>query len=67
MRYIDIDGKTYDVPSCWDCPCYENGDCGYMEKCKHPEGDGVCAEDGGDWSDDPSERYGPNCPLREVR
>lgn len=63
MRYIEIDGETYDVPRCYECPCYDGGDGGWAENCKHPKGDGESALDGGGWWDyDP---YGPHCPLRK--
>lgn len=67
MRYIEIDGITYDIDCCYHCPCYDGGDGGYGETCKHPNGDGESAIDGGcnwPWSKDNS-LYGPNCPLRE--
>lgn len=67
MRYIEIDGITYDIDCCYHCPCYDGGDGGYGETCKHPNGDGESAIDGGciwPWSKD-NPLYGPNCPLRE--
>lgn len=66
MKYIEIDGITYDVDCCYHCPCYDGGDSGYGEMCKHPSGDGESAIDGGcPWRDDDQTLYGPNCPLRE--
>lgn len=57
MRYIEIDGERYDVLSCMECPCYDGGDMGWGENCKHPKGNGrVC---------DKHNDYGPRCPLRE--
>lgn len=81
MRYIEIDGERYNVSCCDDCPCYDGGlDVGCGDLCKHPLGDEKVAGYGGSrwydrekhevlWDDDvPVEyRYGPNCPLREVR
>lgn len=66
MRYIEIDGRRYDVPCCYNCPCYDEEDSRYWECCKHPDGDGISAIGGGIWYDDKSDkRYGPECPLRE--
>ena len=64
MRFIEIDGKRHDVPCCYSCPCYDNGDDGWGCRCKHPDGDGVSAEHGGGWWRG-EENFGPNCPLRE--
>lgn len=61
MRFIEIDGERYNVPSCYDCPCVDSGDDGWGACCNHPKvtrynsavdyyGNGV-----EDW-----------CPLREV-
>lgn len=73
-RSIEIDGETYSVCRCADCPCYDGGDNGYGERCKHPKGDGKCAEVGG-WSKDDCEFgqynpkaedvFGPSCPLKD--
>lgn len=57
-RSIEIDGETYSVCRCADCPCYDGGDNGYDERCKHPKGDGKCAEMGG-WSKE-------NCEFRQY-
>lgn len=64
MKFIEIDGKRHDVPCCYTCPCYDNGDDGWGCRCKHPDGDRVSAEHGGGWWRD-EENFGPNCPLRE--
>lgn len=63
MRYIEIDGKKYDVPGCWACPCYSEGnDYDRYEECRHPVG-AVCAWCGG--RDGKGEEvYGHSCPLR---
>lgn len=62
MRYIEIDGKRYEVRGCIDCPCCDEGDSGYGAWCKHPRN-----------SEEP--KYGTlygidledvECPLREV-
>ena len=73
-RSIEIDGETYSVCRCADCPCYDGGDNGYGERCKHPKGDGKCAEVGG-WSKEDCEFgqynpkaedvFGPSCPLKD--
>ena len=73
-RSIEIDGETYSVCRCADCPCYDGGDNGYGESCKHPKGDGKCAEVGG-WSKEDCEFgqynpkaedvFGPSCPLKD--
>lgn len=69
MRYIEIDGERYDVKHCKCCPCYDAGDCGYWESCKHPKGDGEPSVNGGcvvkDRTMEEYPPYGPNCPLRE--
>lgn len=65
MRYVEIDGKKYDVSHCFECPCYDGGDDGYGESCRHPEGDGNCAHCTG--YIDQEEEYGPHCPLREAK
>lgn len=65
MRFIEIDGKRYDVPSCGSCLFYDGGDGDYYgESCTHPDGDGVCARWGGSCENGHRKRYGPNCPLR---
>ena len=65
MRYIEIDGQRVEVSLCDDCPCYDGGDGGWGERCKHPKGDGESAPLGG-YSHGEDIRYGPNCPLRKV-
>lgn len=65
MRYIEIDGKRYDVPDCGSCLFYDGGDGDYYgESCTHPDGDGVCARWGGSCENGHRKSYGPNCPLR---
>lgn len=63
MRFMEIDGKKYDVPGCWACPCYSEGnDYDRYEECRHPVG-AVCATGGG--RDGKGEEvYGHSCPLR---
>lgn len=61
MRFIEIDGERYDVPSCMECPCYSIGDGGWGESCRHPKGDGVSSGIGSDRGMD----FGLKCPLRE--
>lgn len=65
MRFIEIDGKRYDVPGCWACPCYSEGnDYDRYEECRHPVG-AVCAWCGG--RDRKGEEvYGHSCPLRAI-
>lgn len=66
MRYIEIDGKRYNVPKCYECPCYDEGnDYDRYEYCRHPEG-GRCAKGGGLYLKDEEKMYGLDCPLREV-
>lgn len=66
MRFIEIDGKRYDVPNCYKCPCYDSADDdGFGHTCKHPKGNGMAVQ----WNMmvEPDERnYGYKCPLREV-
>ena len=65
MRFIEIDGKRYDVPNCGNCLFYDGGDGDYYgESCTHPDGDGVCARWGGSCENGHWNSYGPNCPLR---
>ena len=65
MRFIEIDGKRYDVPDCGSCLFYDGGDGDYYgESCTHPDGDGVCAKWGGSCENGHRKSYGPNCPLR---
>lgn len=58
MRTTEIDGETYDIGSCEDCPFYaaqcEDSDC------NHPK-----SPDRYDWSHNWDKgKFGPNCPLR---
>lgn len=67
MRFIEIDGKRYDVPDCGSCLFYDGGDGDYYgESCTHPDGDGVCARWGGSCENGHRKSYGPKCPLREA-
>lgn len=58
-RYVMVDGVEYDVDRCRDCPYFEDSYLG----CRHPDGDGECAEGGG-MTLTCKVPYGPNCPLR---
>lgn len=62
MRYIEIDGERHDVDECFNCPCYDGGDGGWGECCKHPRGDGASSGIGA--SSYPKQKFGTNCPLR---
>lgn len=65
MRFIEIDGKRYDVPDCGSCLFYDGVDGDYYgDSCTHPDGDGVCARWGGSCENGHRNSYGPNCPLR---
>jgi len=37
MRFIEIDGKRYEVSECFRCPCMAVGGGGWATRCRHPE------------------------------
>lgn len=59
MRFIEIDGKKYEVTECLGCPCMAVGEGGWGTRCRHPEAfsdkEDYFGEEVPDW-----------CPLREV-
>lgn len=59
MRFIEIDGKTYDVACCNDCPCFNEtgGDSWEYDECKRPQNEHRIIREL--WE------YGPGCPLRD--
>lgn len=65
MRFIEIDGKRYDVPNCYKCPCYDSADDdGFGHTCKHPDGNGMAVQwNMGYYADE--RNYGFKCPLRK--
>lgn len=36
MKYIEIDGERIEVQRCKDCPCFDHGEDGRYEMCRHP-------------------------------
>ena len=60
MKYVEIDGKRYDVECCRECPFFEieYTDEGHISDCRHPEGGRPA------WFS--KREYGKDCPLREV-
>ena len=61
MRFIEIDGIKRNVNYCVQCPCYDDGDCGYGCHCQHPAiGYKPCDE----WAT--YDMVMPFCPLREA-
>ena len=63
MRYVEIDGKKYEVKSCEECPFRDMGDDGYGAHCTHPivydPYKGLPIKDNGSIPE--------RCPLREVQ
>ena len=59
MRFIEIDGKKYEVSECLGCPCMDVGESGIATRCRHPEAfsdkEDYFGSEVPDW-----------CPLREV-
>lgn len=61
MKYIEIDGERYNVPCCYDCPCFDE----YTTHCQHPKNSNGDLERGYmEW--EIYEVYVEGCPLKEV-
>ena len=62
MRFIEIDGKTCNVNTCWDCPCYDVG----CDMCQHPKYPTHGNRYSRWYAWDNDRTFKKECPLREV-